>query len=74
MTDKAYIKELIERDKPKPMGIYYWKSEMFKNDPPVDQCGVCNRIIAEDFVFCPICGNRIDKDNYKIGARRQNND
>lgn len=71
MADKKYIEELIERDKPKPMGVYYWQTEAFKNDPPLDTCGVCNRGIGEDFVFCPICGNRIDKNNYKIGALRK---
>lgn len=70
MANSKYIEELIERDKPKPMGLYYWQSEMHKNEPPIDTCGVCDTVIGKFDVFCATCGNRIDKDNYKLGARR----
>lgn len=66
MTDKEYVKMLKERDKAMPMGRYYFQSERFKNDPPVDECGKCGRVLGESYVFCPICGQRIDRENYKL--------
>lgn len=68
MANDKYIEELIERDKAKPMGRYFWKTEKWKNDPPADTCGVCGRVLSDDWTFCPVCGNRIDTENYKIGA------
>lgn len=60
------INELIERDMPMPMGRYYWQTEKFKNDPPQDTCGVCGRMLAGDMNFCPVCGRRIDRENYLL--------
>lgn len=66
MTDKEYIKMLKERDKAMPMDRYFWKSKRFKHDPPADICGKCGRVIVEDYVFCPVCGQRIARDLYKL--------
>ena len=65
--DKDYIETLKERDKPMPMGKYIWKSEICKDMPPTDTCGKCGRHInGNDYVFCPVCGQRIDHENYVI--------
>lgn len=67
MANSKYIEELIERDKPMPMGRYYWSTEEFKNDPPLDECGVCGHIIHPEYDnFCSRCGQRIMKDVYKL--------
>ena len=63
---RDYITILKERDKAMPMGRYFWISEELKNEPPVDICGKCNRVLGEDYVFCPKCGQRIAKDLYKL--------
>ena len=61
------INELIARDYPKPMSRYFYQSPEFKNDPPADTCGVCGRIIStDDWKFCPVCGQRIDRENYAL--------
>ena len=66
MNDKEYIKALKERDKPMPMGRYYFKSEAMKNEPPADTCGKCDQRLSAFYVFCPVCGQKIDKLNYKL--------
>lgn len=66
MANSKYIEELIERDKAEPMSKYYWQTEELKNDPPADLCGKCNSAISLNFTFCPWCGQRIDKANYKL--------
>lgn len=60
------INELIERDMPKPMGRYYWQTEQFENDPPANTCGACGRAVSDEYVFCPYCGQRIDRENYLL--------
>lgn len=60
-----YINMLKERDKALPMRRYYYKSEPLKNEPPEDMCPKCETIIALDkYRFCPVCGQRLDRDNY----------
>lgn len=67
MTDKEYIKMLKERDKAMPMGRYIWTTEAYKDRMPSDLCGNCGRMLyLDDYVFCPVCGQRIDRDNYKL--------
>lgn len=66
MANSKYIEELIARDKAEPMDVYRWQTERFKNDPPVNICGKCKKVIELSFAFCPWCGQRIDKDNYKL--------
>ncbi|MEE0897843.1 MAG: hypothetical protein U0L88_09495 [Acutalibacteraceae bacterium] len=66
MANSKYIEELIARDKAEPMGEYHWKTEKTKNDPPAKLCGKCDRVIDLAFTFCPWCGQRIDKNNYKL--------
>ena len=62
-----YIETLKKRDKALPMRRYYWKSEKFKNDPPADICPLCETIISlEEYQFCPVCGQRLDRDNYEF--------
>lgn len=63
---KSEIKALIERDKPMPMGKYYFQTAPFKDDPPTDTCGKCDKTVADAFTFCPWCGQRIDHDTYKL--------
>lgn len=66
MTDREYIKTLEERDKAMPMGKFYFTSGRFKDDPPVDTCGICEHVVQAEWSFCPWCGQRIDQDNYKL--------
>lgn len=66
MTDKEYVKMLKERDEPMPMDRYFWTSKRFAKDPPADSCGKCGRVIAPSYEFCPRCGQRIDRENYKL--------
>ena len=63
---KDYIATLKDRDRALPMDRYFWKSKDMKDEPPVDLCGKCGRILMADYVFCPICGQRIDKENSKL--------
>ena len=63
---KDYIAMLKERDKPMPMGKYFWQTERFKDDPPVNICGNCGEYVADNYVFCPKCGQRVDHENYKL--------
>ena len=65
MADKDYIETLIERDKAMPMGRYYYQSKAFKDDPPEDTCPLCGYIV-NGYNFCPMCGQRLDKENYKL--------
>lgn len=57
---------LVRRDYPKPMGRYYWQTEQFKNDPPANTCGACGKALSDEYVFCPYCGQRIDRENYAL--------
>lgn len=66
MADKKLIDELLERNEPMPMGRFYFKSEEYKHEKPLDECGACEEIIINDWSFCPYCGQRIDHDNYKL--------
>ena len=62
-----YIEMLKERDKALPMKRYHWKSESFKDEPPADMCPKCETLIALDrYHFCPVCGQRLDIDNYEF--------
>lgn len=66
MNDESYVRSLKERDKPMPMGKYEWSSERYSSRMPSDICGKCGRMIyLDDYVFCPVCGQRIDRNNYK---------
>lgn len=66
MADKKLIDELLERNKPMPMGRYFFQSEEYKDHKPLDECGACGETIIDKWTFCPYCGQRIDRDNYKL--------
>lgn len=66
MADK-YIEELKKRDKAMPMNRYFFLSEPFKGDDPLERCPVCKTIISTEwYKFCPLCGQRLDRDNYEF--------
>lgn len=56
---------LVRRDYPKPMGRYIWKGE-YADKAPSNTCGVCDRVLGDEYVFCPYCGQRIDRENYAL--------
>ena len=66
MSEKDYIKMLKERDKPMPMKQYFWQTEQFKDDPPIDLCGACGETLGIIEKFCGECGQRIDRENYQL--------
>lgn len=64
MADK-YIEELKERDEAKPLV----KSEVIilKSGKPHGKCPICDYpIVFTTFNFCPICGQRLDRDNWAL--------
>lgn len=64
MANKELINELLERDKPMPMGRYEFK---YVEAEPFDMCGKCGSVIHPNvYIFCPYCGQRIDPENYKL--------
>lgn len=56
---------LVRRDYPKPMGKYFWKGE-YAHKEPSNTCGVCDRVLSDEYVFCPYCGQRIDREHYAL--------
>ena len=66
MSEKEYVKMLKERDKPMPMGQYHWLTEKYSDRKPADTCGACGELIVAYYKFCPMCGQRIDHENYKL--------
>lgn len=56
---------LVRRDYPKPMGRYIWTGE-YAHKEPSNTCGVCDRVLSDEYVFCPYCGQRIDRENYAL--------
>lgn len=57
------IKELIERDKAKPLV----KSKVLirEDGKPHGKCPICDYpILFTTFAFCPMCGQRLDKENW----------
>lgn len=62
-----YIEMLKARDKALPMKRYFWESEEYKDREPADICPKCEQLIAlPQFRFCPVCGQRLDRDNYEF--------
>ncbi len=66
VEEVMYVNDLLERDIPMPMGKYYFASERFKDEPPVDACGACGDTLVRGANFCAKCGRRVDKENYKL--------
>ena len=64
MANSKYINNLIERDTALPMKRYFWQD---KGREPADICPKCETPIAlPKFRFCPVCGQRLDRDNYEF--------
>lgn len=57
---EAKLKDLIERDKAKPVKKYIWRAEANKDKPPVPLCPKCEYLLADDDHFCSRCGQRVD--------------
>ncbi len=63
----VYINDLLEKDMPTPMGRFKYKSDALKDMPAMDACGRCGEpITGGHWKFCPHCGTRIDRENYKL--------
>ena len=53
---------LIKRDEPMAMKRFYFTK---MEHEPVDICPLCETVIALDkYNFCPVCGQRLDRENY----------
>lgn len=64
MSKDTRIAELEAKATPKAMKQYKFKHI---ESEPVDLCPVCEKIIAMDeYVFCPYCGQALDRGNYEL--------
>lgn len=65
MADKELIEELIERDTARPL----IKSDLIirTDGKPHGICPKCKTpILFSTFVFCPACGQRLDRENWAL--------
>ena len=58
-----YIEKLIERDTAKPVKQYVF---MTIKHEPLDLCPVCGTALAIEGNFCPVCGQKCDRDNIEL--------
>ena len=62
---RDYITILKERDKAKPLA----KCEVLRTEDgkPYPKCSICGYPISFTvWVFCPVCGNRLDRENWAL--------
>ena len=63
---KDYITMLKERDKPMAMGRFLFTDI---SHSPIDICPNDGELLIDrEWKFCPVCGQRMDRENYKFDA------